>query len=289
MTKIFALALHGGAGASRKLAYDVPLAHMRATAEMARDRLAGGDSALDVAVAVVAELERSGLYIAGRGGSPNANGVFELDASVMDGATGRAGAVAALRGFQQPVEVARRVMEATPHVLLAGAGAAAFAREQGMLAIESDGWFTPAGIGESNHAPGVLPMSTVGCAVLDVEGRLAAATSSGGVFEKLPGRVGDSPIPGAGVWADARAAASCTGQGELFIRTAAAARVGFLVEAGRSLDEAVAETLDLIAAQQGEGGIVAVSAKGEVTADFRTEGMKRAWVKPDGSIGAAVF
>jgi isoaspartyl peptidase/L-asparaginase-like protein (Ntn-hydrolase superfamily) len=284
-----ALALHGGAGASRKLGYDKETADMAGLVEQARDRLKRGDSALDVAVFVVSQMEASGLYVAGKGGSPNLAGEYELDACLMDGKTGLAGAVAALRGFQSPIAVARLVMERTPHVLLVGSGADSFARSCGATEVEGEDWFTPAAAGESNYSPGVVPRGTVGCAVLDAHGDLAAATSSGGVFGKLPGRVGDSPLIGSGNWADKRVAISCTGQGELFIRTAAAAQIAFRVRFGEDLSAAADDLLAQVAAMGGEGGLAAVDREGNVSVPHNAEGMKRAVLTRTGEIRVAVF
>src|SRR5262249_25492341 len=155
---------------------------------------------------------------------------------------------AALQGFSSPVRVARAIMDHTPHVLLVGRGAADFAASIRAAAIDDPAsWFKPAAAGESNHGPG-RSMSTVGCVVLDSAGDLAAATSSGGVFHKVPGRVGDSPLIGAGTWADSRVAVSCTGQGEYFIRSAAAAQIALRIELGESLTQASAALLGQIRA-----------------------------------------
>ena len=293
MSDRFALVLHGGAGARRSRDYAPEIAHMRGVVEAGRDRLAAGASALDVAVETVAALELSGLYVAGRGASPNLDGDYELDASLMDGATGLAGAVAALKGFQSPIVAARAVMERTPHVMLAGRGACEFSREQGLERIEDPAaWFTHAGADEDNHAPGTgrLAHGTVGCVVLDREGRLAGATSTGGVFDKLPGRVGDTPVVGAGTWADDRVAVSATGQGEFFMRVAAAVQVAHRLRwAGQDLGTATEAVIGEIGALGGDGGLIAVDCEGRIAAPYNSQGMKRAALHIDGRITAAAF
>lgn len=285
-----ALILHGGAGARKSVNYDREIAHMREVVEAMKPRLLDGMSAADAVVEATVMLEDSGLYVAGRGASPNAAGTYELDASLMVGPDRRAGAVAALQGFRNPVRVARAVMEKTPHVLLAGEGAALFAADQGMETIADEpGWFTPAGLMDDNHPPGVLAHGTVGCCVLDVDGRLAAATSTAGVFGKMPGRAGDTPIPGAGSWADAHVAASATGQGEYFIRVAACAQTSWRVAAGASLKDAARAVIDEIGALGGDGGLIALDAQGNIADPYNSQGMKRAWLTVDGEIGVDVF
>ncbi len=289
--KTVAMALHGGAGAKRGRDYGREIAHMRTLIEAGRERLRAGAPALDVAVETVAALELSGLYVAGRGASPNTVGRYELDACLMDGASGKAGSVAALQGYQSPIAIARAVMERTPHVMLAGEGAAAFAQAHGMAPIQDDAaWVTHAGQGESNLPPGMLAHGTVGCVVRDDQGRLAAATSTGGVFFKLPGRVGDSPIIAAGAWADGRCAVSCTGQGEYFIRVAAAVQVAHRMRwGGQALAEAAQGPLDEIAALGGDGGLIAVDVDGDVAMPFVSQGMKRAALLADGTIVSEAF
>jgi L-asparaginase/beta-aspartyl-peptidase (threonine type) len=291
LNETIALALHGGAGARPGLNYDQECAHMRGLVEAARDLLIAGASALDVVTETVTALEASGFYVAGRGSAPNPNGDYELDAGLMDGASLRAGAVAALQGFKSPIQAARAVMERTPHVMLAGAGAEAFARAQGLEAIEDPAsWFTPLSPNIAAPAPGGLGHGTVGCVARDRAGGLAAATSTGGTFGKMPGRVGDTPVPGAGVWADAHAAASSTGLGEAFLRTAAAAQVAFRIRfGGQALEAASQAVLDEIRALGGDGGMICVSASGEVVMPYASRGMKRAALYPDGRIVAGAF
>jgi len=286
----FAMALHGGAGAKRNRDYSREIPHMQGLVEAARDLLAKGASALEVAVATVRELEDSGLYVAGRGASPNELGQYELDASIMTGPERHAGAVAALQGFRNPVEVARLVLEKTPHIMLAGDGAARFAGQHGCTRVDDpEAWFTRAGQGEDNHPPGKLAHGTVGCVVLDADGNMAAATSTAGVFGKMPGRIGDTPIIASGTWCDGGVAVSGTGQGEYFMLTAACAQVGWRVAAGQDLQEAVADVLTEIGDLGGDGGLIAVDREGRLATLYNSEGMKRAVLTPGGEIRSEVF
>ncbi len=286
-----ALILHGGAGARQGVNYDREIVHMREVVEAMKSRLADGASALDVVVEATVMLEDSGLYVAGRGASPNLLGAYELDASLMNGATREAGAVAALQGYRNPICVARAVMDETPHVLLAGEGAALFARDQGMQAVDDpQAWFTQAGQSDDNHPPkGRLSHGTVGCCALDVQGRLAAATSTAGVFGKMPGRVGDTPITGSGSWADGQAAISATGTGEYFQRVVASAQVAWRVAAGQTLADAAQAVIDDVASLGGDGGLIALDRHGNRADPFNTQGMKRAWLTADSEIGVDVF
>ena len=283
-----AMAIHGGAGPLRGVDYSREVAHMQGLIEAGRDRLAAGAPAMDVVVETIAALEASGFYVAGRGASPNTAGRYELDASLMDGSNGHAGAVAALVGFKSPIAAARLVMDATPHVMLAGEGAAAFAESHGLEAIDDPAaWFTPAWRGIGSDA---LNTGTVGCVVLDHTGALAAGTSTGGVFDKMPGRVGDTPIPGAGVWADARVAVSCTGAGEMFIRAAVASQIACRLRFTRqTLAEAAEGALADVAHIGGDGGLIAVTAHGRIVMPYNAHGMKRAALHTDGRIESAVF
>lgn len=274
----WAIALHGGAGAMAQRVYAREEEHMAGLVDRGAAMLKAGESALDVVTTMVEALEACGLHVAGKGSWPNAEGVYELDASVMNGANRDAGAVAALVGYASPIRVARTVMEETEHVLLAGEGAARFAAEHGFKRIDDPGAYYV-------HAESGLPgAGTVGAVVLDKNGRLAAGTSTGGTTNKLRGRVGDSPIIGAGCWADERAAVSCTGLGEYFMRTNAAADVSARIAyASASLADAANGAIADMAAIGGEGGIIAVDAKGNVAAPFTTQGMKRAWATSAGA------
>lgn len=283
MNAPFAVALHGGAGVHPDRDYKAVEAHLAVLVADARRWLESGAAALDVVERAVAAMEASGLYVAGRGAAPNIADVHEFDASIMDGGgtrgLPRAGAVAAIRDVESPVAVARLVMDRTAHVLLAGDGAIGFAREQGAAAIGDPAtWFRmPVGVTADDMAEDGRAHGTVGAVALDVDGRLAAATSTGGTFGKRPGRVGDTPLPGAGTWADAGVAASCTGIGEAFILAGGAGEVAARVRlAGQTLITAADAMLARVAALGGDGGVIAINAGGDVAMRFNSAGMKRA-------------
>jgi len=249
---------------------------MAALAETCRQKLVAGKGALDVVEYAVAELESSGMYVAGRGSAPNSAGYVELDASIMDGRNRDAGAVAAVVGVMNPVRAARRVMEATPHVLLCGKGAREFAVRQGLdLVLDPDAYYTlPVGV--HRHELRSQEHGTVGAVALDQSGALAAATSTGGTFGKLEGRVGDSPLVGVGTWADDDIAISCTGTGEQFIRAGGALAVACSVKAGSTSEVAIDAMLDDVKKLGGDGGVIAVTRDGRIAMRYNSQGMKRA-------------
>lgn len=279
MTGTIAIAIHGGAGANPKFDYTETQVHMTMLVEQAKGWLIGGMAALDAVERAVAELEASGLYVAGRGAAPNRAGIHEFDACIMDGSARKAGAVAAIRNVISPIAAARAVMEHTDHVLLAGDGATQFAHAEGLPAIpDAKTWFRmPVGVTQADIDSGARAHGTVGAVALDSEGRLAAATSTGGTWGKRPGRVGDTPIPGAGTWADAHVAASCTGIGEAFILAGGAGYLAARMElVGDSVQDAASALLDRVAMAGGDGGVIALTRQGAITMPYNSAGMKRA-------------
>jgi isoaspartyl peptidase/L-asparaginase-like protein (Ntn-hydrolase superfamily) len=288
MARKWAIALHGGAGPVFGRDYSREEAHMAELLREGGKRLASGVAALDVVEAMVAALEESGLHLAGKGAAPNTDGRYELDAAIMDGRTRNAGAVAALSGIISPIAAARIVMERTPHVLIAGEGAWALATEYGLPEVrDPDTYYQPV---EERCLLPARAMGTVGAVVLDQYGDLAAATSTGGVKSKTPGRVGDTPLIGAGTWADERCAISCTGLGEYFIRAAAAADVSARIRyGGASLEDAVQGALDDVKHLGGEGGMIAVGADGTLITGSNSGGLKRGLMDADGRFEVATF
>lgn len=271
----YAIVVHGGCGRWADGDTAAALAGVRAAATVARQILAGGGTALDAVCAAVVALEDDPLFNAGTGSVLNRDGAAEMDASVMTGPELRAGGVAAIARVRNPILVARKVMEATPHVLLAGAGATAFARAQGFADYDP---ITPASLRRFRLRGAAKAPGTVGAVALDAAGALAAATSTGGVSSKLPGRVGDSPIPGAGNYATAHAAASATGQGELMMRTLAAKTVCDLIAAGRTAQRAAGAAVRTLPAADGEsGGMIVLDARGRVGVAMRGGVMPHAW------------
>ena len=281
------IAIHGGAGVLRA---DKPGAQHRAVLKQALEAAYEQKTALDAVVAAVVVLEDSPLFNAGRGSSFNSDGEIEMDASIMDGATLRAGAVAAVRRIRNPILAARAVMEATRHVLLAGAGAERFARAQG-LKLERPEYFHTARRLSALKRNLKNYHGTVGAVALDADGNLAAATSTGGYTGKMPGRVGDSPIIGAGTYADNRACAvSGTGLGEAFIRAAVGhdvcARMRY---SNASLGAATRAALRNVADLGADGGLIAVDRRGNVAMPFNSEGMFRACIDRRGRRTIAIF
>ena len=284
-----ALAAHGGAWNIPEGAVEAHRRGLVAPLTAGWDVLVRGGSALDAVETVVRLLEDDPVYNAGRGAHLNSAGRLELDASIMDGAALAAGAVAAVDGVRHPVSLARRVMEDSPHVLLVGPGAKRFARHIGAetcttrsllvgrelaryLAIRAG----DRALVRNEFAPGRRPHGTVGAVARDRRGHVAAATSTGGTQDKAPGRVGDSPIVGAGTYADDRlGAVSCTGWGESILRTALAKAAADALAGGRSPALACRSALAALARVEGLGGLIVVDRSGRLAAAFNTPRMAR--------------
>jgi len=290
---MFGLAIHGGAGTLPRAEMGAELElKYRAGLEQALDVgfavLQAGGTSLDAVTRAVMVLEDNPMFNAGRGAVFTLEGHNELDAAIMDGSTLQAGAVCGLTQIRNPIELARTVMEHSEYVMLSGAGAEEFALSRGFTLVPRNYFYTAERwkqlerIRSGDTGLSALTIShvgTVGAVALDGDGRLAAATSTGGMTGKRYNRIGDSPIIGAGTYADDRSCAvSATGHGEIFIRAAVAhdicSRMRF---GGRTLGEAVREVvLEELPALHGEGGVIAIDAQGDVVMEFNSEGMFRA-------------
>ena len=294
------IAIHGGAGAITRaqMSQEQELRYIQALSDIVdvgQKMLEAGESALDVVTEAVRLLEECPLFNAGIGAVYTRDETHELDACIMDGNTLKAGAVAGVSHLRNPILAARLVMERSPHVMMIGAGAEKFAAGEGMALVSADLFSTPEryqqllvarSSGETvlDHSGAPLDedkkMGTVGAVALDVHGNLAAATSTGGMTNKLPGRVGDSPLVGAGCYAkNASVAVSCTGTGEVFIRALAAYDIAALMDyGGLSLSEACERVvMEKLPALGGSGGLIAIDHEGNVALPFNCEGMYRAW------------
>ncbi len=297
-----ALLIHGGAGSisademsdERETAYREAL---RTALKEGNAVLQNGGSALEAVQAAITTMESDTLFNAGRGAVLTSENTVELDAAIMDGKTRNAGALTGVKTVKHPIRLARTIMEESYHVMFAQDGAEAFARQQGLELVENDYFITEArrsGDGREAADPPSAPdekFGTVGAVALDVDGNLAAGTSTGGISNKEFGRVGDSPIIGAGTYASNRSCAvSATGQGEFFIRGVAAHSIASRVRFGdMSLSDAAQATIDEIEELGGVGGVIVLDREGNMATPFSTQGMFRARVGADGEMTVRIF
>jgi beta-aspartyl-peptidase (threonine type) len=295
------LLIHGGAGVIRKDTHEAARAIRAALADALRAghaRLEAGGSALDAVSAAVVVLEDAPHFNAGHGAVFTHDGHNELDAAVMDGARLRAGAIAGVRRVRNPVLLARAVMEHSPHVMLGGAGAEAFAREQGLALVEPDYFRTEhrwrqlqeALAKEASGKDATDHFGTVGAVARDANGSLAAATSTGGMTNKRWNRIGDSPVIGAGTYANAHCAVSGTGWGEFYIRTCAAHAICMRVAMGEPLASVAEDVINRgIPQLGGNGGAIVLGRDGAFALPFNTQGMYRGWIGTDGAPHVAIY
>lgn len=309
----FGIVLHGGAGtilkenmtAETEAAYRAKLTE---ALQVGYDILKNGGSSLDAVEQTIHILEDSPLFNAGKGAVYTHEGTHELDASMMDGRTRNAGAVAGVQRVKHPISLARQVLENSPHVMLSGAGAEAFAAQQGLEMVDPAYFDTERryeqlqkalekeAAGEA-AAPDINPAAaykfgTVGVAALDQQGNLAAGTSTGGMTNKRFGRIGDSPVIGAGTYADNRTCAvSATGHGEYFIRSVVAYDISALMAyQGMTLQQAADEVvMKKLVAFGGEGGIIAIDKDGNIAMPFNTPGMYRGYIDKDGQAVVKIY
>jgi len=294
--KRWVLVVHGGAGGPPKGSMKPELEKQYTDSlfkalQIGSGVLSSGGSSLDAVEAVIRFMEDCPLFNAGKGAVLTRDGTAELDASIMDGKTGKAGAVAGVTIVKNPITAARAVMDKTPHVLFIGQGADAFAKEAGLQIVDPSYFITPERLeawkkAKQKTQPGqpspssadTIKKGTVGCVALDSYGNLAAGTSTGGMMMKPGGRVGDSPIIGAGTWADnSSCAVSCTGHGEYFIRDCAAYSVAVqMLYAGKPLKDAAHFVIfDVLKTKGGNGGLIAIDKDGNIAMPFSTNAMFR--------------
>ncbi|MBC7656962.1 MAG: isoaspartyl peptidase/L-asparaginase [Frankiaceae bacterium] len=303
-----ALVIHGGAGVSSResisAADQIAIRHdLDLALDAGQGVLSAGGTALDAVTAAIVVLEDSPWFNAGKGSVFDAEGRHELDASIMEGHTRRAGAVAAVTTVRNPILLSRAVMEHSEHVMLVALGAEKFADTQPGIGRVDPSYFDTdrrwqqlldaraLESAQAKHTVQGTYFGTVGAVALDAHGNIAAGTSTGGMTNKRFGRVGDSPIIGAGTYADDRCGVSGTGWGEFFIRAVVAqdicARVAYR---GDSIKQAAHEVIHgVVATMGGDGGAIALDKDGNIAMPFNTPGMFRGWIRPDGSRGTAIF
>lgn len=317
--KKISLAVHGGAGTILKSEMTAELEKeyrcgLEKAVQAGWNILKTGGSSIDAVELSVIELENNPLFNAGKGAVFTSEGRIELDAAIMDGKSLHAGAAAFVRNVKNPVTLARLIMEKSEHILLAGAGANEFAREMNVEMADDEYFFTDfryrqllqakeQGRVKLDHSLGESKIileselaekkkfGTVGAVACDSQGSIAAATSTGGMTNKEFGRVGDTPIIGAGTYADnATAAVSCTGHGEFFMICSAAYDVAARIKyKNLNLIEAAAETVEFLRKIGGEGGLIAVDSQGNVALPFNSEGMYRGFIQSGGEIMIQIY
>ena len=311
--KKIGLAIHGGAGTIERgnMTPEKERAYcngLEQALSAGYEILKRGGSSLDATEAAVRVLEDDPHFNAGRGSVFTSAGTNEMDASIMDGRTLKAGAVGSVQHIKNPIALARLVMEKSPHVMLDCAGAEAFAKANGMELVDQKYFFTQerwdalqkVKAAEKNKATGdgisflITDQDrhgTVGAVALDKDGNLAAATSTGGTTNKMPGRIGDTPVIGAGTYANNQTCAvSCTGDGEYFIRVVAAHEVSALMQyGGMKLQEAGQTAVNSVKKLGGTGGLIAIDRNGDIALQFNTSGMYRGYVDPDGKFVVEIY
>ena len=301
--KNYALVIHGGAGVMEKKSMSPEILNeytsvLNQVLHVGDSVLANGETCMDAIEKTIMIMEDSPLFNAGKGAVFTHDGIVELDASVMDGKTLKAGAIAGVRDIKNPIRVARAVMEKSEHVLLTGTGASQFAKEQGFIPVENSYFHTEKRLKslqeilkKERESTTSDKHGTVGCVALDSYGNIAAGTSTGGMMNKKYGRVGDSPIIGAGTYANNETGAfSCTGHGEYYIRLGFSRDISALIEYKKlSVAQACQEEIRKLTQLGGTGGVIGIDRKGNIAMEFNTSGMFRGYVRSNGEKEVGIF
>lgn len=299
----YSIVIHGGAGvmSSERMSSEVQTQYKAKLTEALRlgeSMLKNGANATEVVVKVINILEDSPLFNAGKGAVFTHGGVNELDASIMEGKTLKAGAVAGVQTIKNPINAALEVMQNSKHVMLSGKGACDFAKKQGLEMVPNKYFYTESRyeslqklLLKERKRTKKDNMGTVGCVVLDTHGNLCAGTSTGGMTNKKYGRIGDSPIIGAGTYANNNTCAvSCTGHGEYYIRLGFARDISAMMEyKNLTVSQACKEEIKKLSKLEGTGGVIAVDKEGNIAMEFNTSGMFRGYIKSNGEQEVAIF
>lgn len=299
----YAIVIHGGAGVmdQRSMTPEIQDEYIKVlnrVLQVGDSVLLHGGTCMDAVEQAIVIMEDSPLFNAGKGAVFTHDGLVELDASVMEGQTLKAGAIAAVRDIKNPIKVARAVMEKSEHVLLNGTGASQFAKEQGFEPVENSYFYTEKRLKslqqllkKERESTTNDKHGTVGCVALDTYGNIAAGTSTGGMTNKKYGRIGDSPLIGAGTYANNETGGfSCTGHGEYYIRLGFSRDISALMEYKKlSVQEACREEVGKLTKLGGTGGVIGLDRNGNIAMEFNTSGMFRGYIKSNGEKGMAIF